>query len=164
VEREEDYTMRISTRVATHLQWRVDRLRQAQLARSLGHLGEGSWLGPYVVVQSPELLTVGEHSEINDFTLIFARGGVRVGSHVLISSGCNISSLTHPIEPSRRRAGEVIERPVRILDGAWLGAGAIVLPGVTIGENAVVGAGAVVVRDVPPGATVVGMPARPIVR
>jgi len=149
-------------RVAVHFQWRMDRLRQVHLERSLGHLGDGSWLGTHVVVHSPQMLSVGDHSEINDFTLIFAQGGVHVGSNVLISSGCNITSLTHPSDPARRHAGELIERPVRIMDGAWLGAGVIVLPGVTIGENAVVGAGAVVSRDVPAGATVVGVPARPM--
>ena len=49
---------------------------------------------------------------------------------------------------------------MRIEDGAFLGAGAIVLPGVTVGRDAIVGAGAVVTRDVPPGETVVGVPAR----
>jgi acetyltransferase-like isoleucine patch superfamily enzyme len=37
-----------------------------------------------------------------------------------------------------------------------------VLDGVTIGPGAVVGAGAVVTCDVPPGAIVVGVPARQI--
>jgi acetyltransferase-like isoleucine patch superfamily enzyme len=36
-------------------------------------------------------------------------------------------------------------------DGAFLGAGATVLPGVTVGENAVVGAGVTVTEDVPSG-------------
>lgn len=44
--------------------------------------------------------------------------------------------------------------------GAKIGANATLLPGVVIGENALVGAGAVVTRDVPPGAVVVGNPAR----
>ena len=46
----------------------------------------------------------------------------------------------------------------------WIGAGATVLPRVRIGADAIVGAGAVVTRDVPAGATVVGIPARPIRR
>jgi acetyltransferase-like isoleucine patch superfamily enzyme len=44
--------------------------------------------------------------------------------------------------------------------GAKIGANVTLLPGVVVGENALVGAGAVVVRDVPPGAVVVGNPAR----
>ena len=51
---------------------------------------------------------------------------------------------------------------IRIEDGAWIGAGAIVLDGVTIGKNACVGAGAVVTSDVPANALAVGAPARVI--
>ena len=47
-----------------------------------------------------------------------------------------------------------------IHDDVWIGLHAIVLKGVTIGEGAIVGAGAVVASDVPPGARVVGNPAR----
>jgi UDP-perosamine 4-acetyltransferase len=43
---------------------------------------------------------------------------------------------------------------------AFLGLGAIILPDLTVGDDAVVGAGAVVTKDVPPGYTVVGVPAR----
>jgi serine O-acetyltransferase len=57
------------------------------------------------------------------------------------------------------RAGDVqgatIERDVNI------GTGAKVIGGVRIGAGATVGANAVVVDDVPPGATVMGAPARP---
>lgn len=44
--------------------------------------------------------------------------------------------------------------------GVLVGSGAIVLPGVEVGDRAVVGAGAVVTRAVPPGTTVLGVPAR----
>lgn len=40
---------------------------------------------------------------------------------------------------------------------------AVVLPHVVVGEGAVVGAGTVVIKDVPPGATVFGVPAKIIV-
>jgi serine O-acetyltransferase len=42
-----------------------------------------------------------------------------------------------------------------------IGTGAKVIGGLRIGAGATVGANAVVVADVPPGATVVGAPARP---
>lgn len=48
--------------------------------------------------------------------------------------------------------------------GARIGSNAVLVAPVEVGEKAVVGAGAVVTRnaDVPPGATVVGVPARPV--
>ncbi|MBX6421423.1 MAG: serine O-acetyltransferase [Nevskia sp.] len=45
-------------------------------------------------------------------------------------------------------------------DNVVVGAGAKVLGPITVGENARVGSNSVVVKDVPPGATVVGIPAR----
>src|SRR5690606_41455691 len=71
---------------------------------------------------------------------------------------------THPLDPALRRAKWETGEPIVIEDNVWLGGGAIVLPGVTIGRDAVVGAGAVVTRDVPPGAVVVGNPARVVRR
>jgi len=52
------------------------------------------------------------------------------------------------------------QAPVTLRRGAYIGAGAIILPGVEIGECAVVGAGAVVTRDVAAGTIVAGVPAR----
>jgi sugar O-acyltransferase (sialic acid O-acetyltransferase NeuD family) len=53
---------------------------------------------------------------------------------------------------------------VTVDDHVMIGAGAVVLPRLRIGAGALVGAGAVVTRDVPPGVTVVGNPARALVR
>lgn len=52
--------------------------------------------------------------------------------------------------------------PVVLEDGAYIGAGAILLPGIRIGEGAVVAAGAVVTRDVPKYQLVAGVPGRPV--
>jgi acetyltransferase-like isoleucine patch superfamily enzyme len=60
------------------------------------------------------------------------------------------------------RGQDLTFAPVVIEDGAWIGAGSIILPGVTIGEGAVVGAGSVVTKDVPPMAVAVGNPAQVI--
>ena len=58
---------------------------------------------------------------------------------------------------------------VHIHDHAYIGTGAIIKQGtpdkpLVIGKGAVVGMGAVVTKDVPPGVTVVGNPAKPLVK
>ena len=53
-------------------------------------------------------------------------------------------------------------KPIKIGNGVWVGAGAIILPGVTIGDHSVIGAGAVVNRDIPANCVAVGNPARVI--
>jgi len=58
------------------------------------------------------------------------------------------------------RSGEVAV-PV-IESGAFIGAGARVLGPVTVGRGATVAAGALVLQDVAAGATVAGIPAKPI--
>lgn len=56
--------------------------------------------------------------------------------------------------------GVTICGDVQIGDDCFIGAGATIKNLVTIGARATVGCGAVVVEDVPPGATVIGVPAR----
>ncbi len=57
--------------------------------------------------------------------------------------------------------GTLVNGECRVGDRAFFGTGAIVTPGLKVGADAKVGAGAVVLEDVPEGATVVGVPARP---
>jgi len=51
---------------------------------------------------------------------------------------------------------------ITIEPDAWIGTGAVILPGLTIGEGAVVGANSVVTRSVPPYTVVGGVPAHKI--
>ena len=60
--------------------------------------------------------------------------------------------------------GAKVNGNVTIGDHAYIGSGAIIRQGLTIGAGAVVGMGAVVTRDVPPGFTVVGNPAKPLIK
>ncbi len=53
------------------------------------------------------------------------------------------------------------EKPI-IGDRVDVGAGACILGPVVVGDDVVIGANSVVVRDVPPNATVFGVPARPV--
>lgn len=60
--------------------------------------------------------------------------------------------------------GAMVNGHCKIGDGAYIGTGAMLREKVSIGAGAVVGMGAVVVKDVPPGVTVVGNPAKPLMK
>ena len=60
--------------------------------------------------------------------------------------------------------GAMVNGNVTIEDHAYIGAGAVIRQGITIGASAIVGMGAVVTRDVPSGETVVGNPAKTLIK
>jgi len=80
---------------------------------------------------------------------------VTIEDEVFVGPRATFTNDLHP-----RAVGEWSITPTLVKKGASIGAGAVIVCGVTIGEGAMVGAGAVVTKNVPPGATVVGNPAR----
>lgn len=71
--------------------------------------------------------------------------------------GYDATLLCHEFLQDEVRIG-----PVRIGERAMVGAGAIILPGIHIGADARIAANSLVDQDVPRGATVAGVPARPV--
>ena len=115
------------------------------LARLLSHISRmltgieihpGAKLGRRVFIDHGSGVVIGETAEVGDDVLIYM--GVVLGGTAL----------------ERRKRHPTIENNVVI------GSGASVLGPITVGRGAKIGAGSVVIRPVPPGATVVGVPAR----
>lgn len=134
--------------------------RRAILSERLGAVGEGAVIRPPFHCDFGFNIRVGRDVFLNFGCVVLDVVAVEIGEGVQIGPAVQIYAADHPRDPATRRAGLEFGRPVRIGAHAWIGGGAIILPGVTIGDDAVIGAGAVVTRDVPAGATAVGNPAR----
>lgn len=132
------------------------------ILRSRGHRFDPLvriWSGTLVTGHS---LSIERDTFVNRNCYIEAEAAVELGRQVHLGTGVTILTTTHAVGPADRRAGPLKVEPVRVGNGAWIGANATLLPGARVGAGAVIGAGAVVVGQVPDGETWGGVPARRI--
>lgn len=108
-------------------------------------------------VWSAARLEIGARSIVGRRCLLDARGGIRIGRDVNVSSYSRFMTAKHLVDDPDFAA---VSEPIVVGDRVWIALGATILGGVTIGEGAVVAAGAVVTGDVEPYAIVGGVPAR----
>ena len=134
--------------------------RHALLGERLAHAGKGATIRPPFHCDYGFNISLGDGAFLNFNCVILDVVAVTIGAKTQIGPGVQILAADHPRDAAERAGGLEFGRPVSIGANVWIGGGAIILPGVRIGDDALVGAGAVVTRDVPPGATVVGNPAR----
>lgn len=106
--------------------------------------------------------TVGPGTCVNAAAVV--AGGVTIGSHVWIGAGCVVANDASVEDYAMLGPRAVVSAAVRVRSTAYVGTGACVRQRTTIGERALVGLGAVVIADVGPATTVVGNPARVLVR
>lgn len=124
--------------------------------------------GKLVDAISP-LATLGHYGTfIADGTVIMAgtviTNDVKIGMACLINPNCTISHDSIIGDFVEVSPGVQITGNCFIDDFCNIGTSATILPKVKLGKNVTVGAGAVVTQDVPDGLTVVGVPAKAIVR
>jgi UDP-2-acetamido-3-amino-2,3-dideoxy-glucuronate N-acetyltransferase len=123
-------------------------------------IGDGTRIGTFVEIQRGA--SVGARCKIQSHT--FVCDGVTIGDEVFVGHGVMFVNDKRPAataaDGALQREDDWTMLPTLVEDGGSLGSGVVVLGGVRIGAGALVGAGAVVTRDVPPGATVAGVPAR----
>lgn len=105
---------------------------------------------------------IGARTIVNVGCYLSGEGGLEIGADVLIGPHAKLLSAGHAIDEGDAviARNRITRARIVVGDGAWIGAGAIVLEGVCIGRGAVVAAGALVRQDVPDGMVAAGMPAR----
>lgn len=109
-------------------------------------------------------VTIGESSVLQEGVVVCAGSAIstncRLGRHVHVNPNATIGHDTVLQEFVSVNPAAVVSGEVRIQPGVLVGAGAIILQNLYIGDGTTIGAGAVVTKDVPPAATVVGIPGR----
>ena len=127
-------------------------------------LGDGCVVGERtrIAVQAGSV-EIGPGAVLGERCTIVAHSGVAIGAGAEFGHEVVIVDFDHVIADVERpiRQQPLVSTPVTVGAGARIGFGASVLRGVTVGERARVDPRAVVTRDVPPGAHVGGVPARP---
>jgi acetyltransferase-like isoleucine patch superfamily enzyme len=114
-------------------------------------IGRNCKIDAFVYIEGD--VKIGNNCKIRPF--VFIPSGVTIEDNVFIAPGVTFTNDKYP-----RASGQWTLIPIRVKNGASIGAGVVILPGVTIGKKAIVGAGAVVTEDVPDNAIVAGNPAR----
>jgi len=124
-------------------------------------VGEGSWFQTL----GTGTIEIGDECQFSGYAVLSAAVSIVIEPRVLIARNVHVLDHLHRFdldEVAVYEQGIVAERSVRIGQGCWIGANAVILPGVTIGRQAVVGANSVVRNDVDDLAVVAGAPARVI--
>lgn len=139
----------------------VDKRREL-MKQMFGHVGENVWINQPLMLTVGSTVSIGDGTYINSGLVLIDDYTVTIGKGCLFGTGVTLCTTGHPIDPEERAKCSMYSFPITIGDGAWIGAGAIILPGITIGKYAVVGAGSVVTKDVPDYTVAAGNPCRPI--
>ncbi len=111
--------------------------------RKGSRLGEGAHMGNFGEMKNSHL---GAGAKMGHFSYL---GDAEIGEGTNIGAGtitCNYDGIN--------------KHPTKVGKGAFIGSDTMLVAPVDIGEGGRTGAGSVVTHDVPPGATVVGVPAR----
>jgi galactoside O-acetyltransferase len=156
---------------------------------SLKHMGPGAKIYEMAKIVRPEVVEIGEGTQIDDFVLINGGNGIRIGrynhiasfvsvvgggqlitgDYVGIAAGARIVTGTHHYGDGKRISPLIPEEEQCVIKGivvldrdVFVGTNAIIHPNVTIGEGAIIGSGGLVLGDVEPWTINVGVPVKVI--
>lgn len=131
-------------------------LRRFALRAFGARIGRNVIMRPRIRIRFPWNLEVGDDCWIGEGVWISNRSEVILGSNVVLSQECFITTGSHRL----RRDMATISRAVTVQDGAWITSRAIVLGGSLIRTSVVVTPGSVAPRQTEAGGIYAGNPAQ----
>ncbi|MDP3428596.1 MAG: WcaF family extracellular polysaccharide biosynthesis acetyltransferase [Humidesulfovibrio sp.] len=134
-------------------------LRAAVLRLFGARIGAGVRLKPGLRVKFPWRLCVGDHVWLGENVWLDNLAEIRIGSHCCVSQGAYLCTGSHDWASL---GFNLVTRPIRLEDQAWICAHAVVGPGVTVGQGAVLALGSVATGDLAPWQVHQGIPARAV--
>lgn len=137
-----------------------NRVRLAYLRTVLGiSIGDGSFVHMGCFFAGTDI-SIGHHTVIGrQCTLSGAGAQLTIGNNVSITARVYVFTASHDVDSpdfASTHADVVID------DHAWIGAGAMIMPGVHVGRGAVLGAMATATKSLPEYSIWAGVPARQI--
>ena len=153
------------------------------------HIGKNVKIFPLVKIVKPEVVEIGEGTQIDDFIFINGGKGTRIGKfnhfstfvsiigggelitgdYVGIATGSRIITGTHHYKGGRRISPLIPEEEQFVIQGrivlekdVFIGANVVIHPDVIVGEGAIIGSGSLVLKNIEPWTINVGSPTKVI--
>ncbi len=105
---------------------------------------------------------LGDHVVIGPNCILYGAGVIRIGDFSHLGPGSMIISQAGVVDDESRfsSAPTMIQEPIELGKGTWIGAGAVLVGGTKLGDGCNVSPNSVVSGEYGPGTTLVGNPAR----
>jgi len=106
---------------------------------------------------------IGRGAYINMFTVFeddYISDIIRIGERVAVAKNVSFIASSHPNNSVLKKYGTSKFGRIIVAEDAWIGIGAVILPGITIGKCSIIGANAVVTKDVEAYSIITGIPGR----
>ena len=128
--------------------------------RAILHCGGRAWSDYKGYIE------LGDNVVIGPNCILYGAGTIRIGDFTHLGPAAMIMTQSGISDSESRQStkpGHVVG-PVLLGKGVWIGAGAVILGGTVLGDKCNVGPNSVVQGEHAPGTSLIGNPARPVMR
>lgn len=117
--------------------WRIRKIFYIVLGMKIG---KGSRLNMKVIVWYPWNITIGNHTIVNEYTLLDGRGGLTIGNSCSFAMWSMVYTASHYANSD---SFQYYTRRTEIGDCCWICARSIILPGSKVLDRTIISAGSV---------------------